>query len=222
MAHLLQAARVLVGVEAVHDLVAPHLRPDRREMAERVVKGDQAELILEEHGRHAQRGDGPGHCGRDGPAVHADPSRHRRVGHGDHRGRTRLLVLAHDQRAEVGQRGLRPVNRGEAVAGLPVAQPHVVEAGAVRLAAVVADGDLAQPPQDEQLDLRDVVQAHERGRLLVVARVVQRLRACGPGQRWLVAVHGTGTRSMMSLITISVVRPWLAAWGPSQSRWPST
>jgi|GEM_PF-5725555 len=34
--------------------------------------------------------------------------------------------------------------------------------------------------------------------------------------------QGMATFSMMSLTTASVVRPWLAAWGPSQMRWPST
>ena len=34
--------------------------------------------------------------------------------------------------------------------------------------------------------------------------------------------HGTGTRSTTSLMTISTVTPWLAACGPSHTRWLST
>ena len=89
--------------------------------------------------------------------------------------------------------------------GLPVAQADEVEPDAVRAAAVLAERDLAHPLQDEQLDLGDVGEVDERRDLLVV-----------PGP------HGIGTRSMMSWMTASVVRPWLAACGPSQMRWPRT
>ena len=57
---------------------------------------------------------------------------------------------------------LRPVDRREAVAGLPVAQADEVEAGAVEQAAVIADRELAHPLQDEQLDLGDLRQVDQR------------------------------------------------------------
>ena len=72
------------------------------------------------------------------------------------RRRARLLELADDQRAEVGQRRLRPVDVLEAIAGLPVAQADEVEAGAVEHAGVLADRELAHPLEDEQLDLGDL------------------------------------------------------------------
>ena len=101
-----------------------------------------------------------------------------------------LLELADDQRAEVGQRRLRPVDRRHPVARLPVAQADEVEAGAVEHAAVLADRELAHPLQDEQLDLGDLRQVDERRR-----------PSCRGSPR---DPHGIGTRSMMSSITASV------------------
>ena len=74
------------------------------------------------------------------------------------------------ERAEVGQRRLRPVDRGQAIARLPVAQADEVEAGAVRQAAVIADRELPHPAQDEQLDLGDVGQVDERLVVVVMRR----------------------------------------------------
>ena len=87
--------------------------------------------------------------------------------------------------------------------GLPVAQADKIEACSMRPAAVIAHRDVGHTPQDEQLDRGDVGQADERGALW---------RGNLPGG------HGIGTRSMTSLMTASVVRPWLAACGPSQMR----
>ena len=83
------------------------------------------------------------------------------VGRDDHAGGGRLLELADDQRAEVGERGLGPVDGLEAVAGLPVAQAHEVEAGAVEQAGVLAGRELAHPLQDEQFDLGDLREVDE-------------------------------------------------------------
>ena len=47
----------LVGVEAVDHLVLADARPDRRELLEVRVEGDQAEQVLEEHRRHADGAD---------------------------------------------------------------------------------------------------------------------------------------------------------------------
>ena len=67
---------------------------------------------------------------------------------------------------------------------------------------MIAHRHLAHPLEDDQLDFGDVGEVDERRDLLVVPRP-----------------HGIGTRSMMSWMTASVVRPWLAACGPSQMRW---
>ena len=77
-------------------------------------------------------------------------------------GGARLLELAHDQRAEVGERRLRPVDRRQPIARLPVAQADEIEPGAVKQAAVIADRELAHPLQDEQLDLGEVREVDER------------------------------------------------------------
>src|SRR4029079_9394181 len=81
--------------------------------------------------------------------------------HDDTRG-ARLLELADDERAEVGERRLRPVDRLEAIAGLPFAQPDEIETGSVEAAGMFADRELAHPLQDEQFDLGDVRQTDER------------------------------------------------------------
>src|SRR3972149_6148333 len=109
-------------------------------------------------------------------------------------GGARLLDLAHDDRAEVGQRGLRPVDRRQPVARLPVAQADEVDARALEHAPVIAQGELLHPLQDEQLDLGDLREGDQRRLILQPA-------------------HGTGTRSRMSSMTISVVTPWVAARG---------
>ena len=71
--------------------------------------------------------------------------------------------------------------------------PDVIETGSVREAAMIANRDLAHAPQDQQLDLGDFGHVDERS---LHARILRPVRA-----------HGMGTRSMMSLITRSVVRP---------------
>src|SRR6187397_3112647 len=65
---------------------------------------------------------------------------------------------------------------------------------------MLANRHLAHPLQDHQLDFGDVREADIGS----------------------VCCHGIGTRSMTSWMTASVVRPWLAACGPSQTRWGST
>ena len=50
---MLQAPLVLVGVEAVDDVALAGARPERGEVHEAGVEGDQPERILEEHRRHA-------------------------------------------------------------------------------------------------------------------------------------------------------------------------
>ena len=77
----------------------------------------------------------------------------------------------------------------EAIARLPVAQPDVVEPGAVKQAGVFADRELPHPLENQQLDLGDFRQVDERLDFL------------------LSSSHGIGVLSMMSLITASCVRP---------------
>ena len=66
---------------------------------------------------------------------------------------------------------------------------------------MIAEGQLAHPLEDDEFEFRDVREVDEGCQFLVVARS-----------------HGTGTRAMTSSITAFVVRPWLAACGPSQMR----
>src|SRR5206468_7506426 len=82
----------------------------------------------------------------------------------------------------------------------PVAKADEVEAAAVKDAPVIADRELAHPLEDHQLDFGELRQVH------------QRIVGLFP------ASHGIATRSMTSLMTASLVRPWLAACGPSQIR----
>src|SRR5207253_2422778 len=133
--------------------------------------------------------------------------RHRSVGDNDHRRGARLFELADDQRSEIGERRLRPVDRRETVARLPIAQADEVEPGSMKEAAVLAHRELAHPLQDEQLDFRDLGQVDELVLLTILGRRGQNLH------------QGIATRSRMSLMTTSTVRPWLAACGPSQMRW---
>ena len=196
------AAGLLVQVEAVDDVRLADARPRRRDLPKGLVERDQAELILKEHrrqahGRHRAR-DGGG----DRHAGGAAPRGQRRVGDGHHRRGAVLLELAHDHRAEVGQRRLRPVDRRQAVARLPVAQADEVEPGALEHARVIAERELLHAPEDEELDLGDFGQVDEGRRL--------------DSPSWnghpvddVVDDHLDGT-------------PWLAACGPSQTRWPST
>src|SRR3990170_1950522 len=75
-----------------------------------------------------------------------------------------------------------------------------IEAGTVIQAAMLTHRQLAHPLEDEELDLGDLRQVHQWFAFL------------------LPCSHGIATRSRMSLMTRSVVRPWLAACGPSQMR----
>ena len=117
-----------------------------------------------------------------GAPCHAAARGHRRVGHRHDGGVAVLLELAGDQRAEVVERRLRPVDRRQAVARLPVAQADEVEPGPLEDAGVIAERELLHPPQDEQLDLGDLAQVDE---------VDARASARGPPPH--VADHGTGT-----------------------------
>ena len=172
------------------------------------VEGDQAEHVLEEHRRHADRARWRG---RSAAAI-GTPSMPQRVDSEPSAtattvGGARLLELADDQRAEVGERRLRPVDRATTVArpasraGRRSRSP--VPWNRLRCSPIVNSRIRLQ---DEQLDLGDLGQVDER----------RRRRRCSRRS------HGIGTRSTTSSITASVVRPWLAACGPSQMRWPRT
>ena len=214
-AQIFQAFLVLISVEAVNHLVLADARADRLQLLEAALEGDHPERVLEEHRRHPDGGDGAGHgmgdehvaAGRGrsdrtlGQRVDAAAGRARVVGDHHHAGGRRLLEVADDQRREVGERRLRPVDVLEAIAGLPVAQADEVEAVAVEQAAMLAEGELTHPLEDDQLDLADLRQVDQRGDLL------------------LARPHGIGTRATTSFTTSSAVRPWLAACGPSQMRW---
>ena len=126
------------------------------------------------------------------------------IGHHDDAGGGGLFEVADDQRREVLQRRLRPVDHLWAIAGFPVAQADEVEAGAVEEAAMIAQRELAHPLEDDELDLADLRQVDERSDFL------------------LPRPHGIGTFATTSFTTSSDVRPWLAACGPSQMRWLST
>src|SRR5206468_5987699 len=197
----LKASLVLVGVEAVHDVALAGERTKCRQMEKTAVEGDQPERILKEDGRHPDGGDGPGDRRGDGDALNAASRGRREVGDGDDGRRARLFELADDERREAGQRRLCPVDGRESVARLPAPEPGEVEPRAPGAAPVLAHGDFAQAREDHELDLGDVGQVDERRNLLVIARP-----------------HGIGTRSMTSRMTASVVSPWLAACGPSQTR----
>ena len=178
-------------------------RARRGHLLELVVEGQQAELILEEHRRQAHSRHGARDRGLDGGSVRPASRGKRRIGHGHNRGVAVLLELTRDERAEVVERRLRPVDIGGAVAGLPVAGTDEVEPPALVDAGVVAQRQLLHSLQNEDLYLGYLAEIDELGR-----------RGWGD--------HGTGTDATRSSITISTVTPWLAAWGPSQTRWPST
>ena len=145
-----------------------------------------------------------------------------------------LLELADDHRAEVGERRLRPVDRS--TSGRPACQsrrPTKSKPVPVKQAAVLADRELAHPPQDQQLDLGELRQVDERLDVLLSRphrnldwsrchessrHVVQHCLSCFATSR-LHPDHGIATRSTTSSMTLSVVSPWLAACGPSQMRW---
>src|SRR5437763_7773931 len=101
-----------------------------------------------------------------------------------------LIKVTDHQRAEIRDRRLRPVDRREAVARLPIAETDEVETAAVKDAAMVANRELAHPLQDEELDLGQLREVDQR----IVALLSRS--------------HGIATRSTMSLPTASVVRPW--------------
>jgi hypothetical protein len=69
---------------------------------------------------------------------------------------------------------------------------------AVDPAAVLSGRELGHALADHELDLGDLREIDEAVRF----------------------DHGMGTLSITSLITTSIVMPWLAACGPSQIRWP--
>ena len=199
----LEAAARLVGLETVHHMAPAGARGNSRHLREAAIEGEQTEAVLEERRRHANRGERARHDRADRRAVGPAARGERRVGHGQHRDGARLVELAHDERREVRERRLGPVDGREAVAGLPVAQPDEVEAGSVSAAAVLARGAAGQALQHQQLDPGQCVQVHERG----------------GGRR---VRHGIGTSAITSAMTASTVSPCAAACGPSQRRWPST
>jgi hypothetical protein len=145
----------------VNHLILADAGPYRAEVLEFRVERDQAEHVLEEYRRHADGADRPGNRGGNRHAVDTAAGGQRPVRHRDHRRRAPLFVVADNHRAEVRQRRLRPVDLRHAIAGLPVAQPDVVEAGSVEHAPVLADGELPHPPHDEELDLGQLGQVDE-------------------------------------------------------------
>jgi hypothetical protein len=98
----------------------------------------------------------------------------RRVGGRDDRCDAGLLEVARNDRTEVGQRRLRPVDRCQLVARLPWVQTSRRGAGTPEHAAVVAQRKFPHPLQDEELEADD----HRR--------VGDRADPC-------TADHGTGT-----------------------------
>ena len=193
--------QVLIRLQAVDRMVPANLRPD--EQAPRIpVERNQADPVLKERAGQGQ--------GRDRPRNHAGnrrlgrpaAGRQRRVGHDDQARRARLLEFARHQRTEVGQRRLRPVDRRQPVARLPVPQARELEPRPLKDAGVGPRHVLPHAPHDDQLDVLDLGPANQ-----LVA---------GAGS------HGIGTRSMISPITASTETPWPAACGASQMRWPST
>ena len=190
---------VLIDVHAVHGVIPARARP-RGQPPPAAVHRDEPDQVLAEGRGQPQGGHRAGDHLGDRRAGDAALRRTRRVGDDDDRRGALLLELAGDQRAEVGEARLRPVDRGGPVAGLPVAQSDQIEARAVEDAVVRARRVLAHPAQHDQLDVLDLLPAH------------QPLR---DGRR-----HGMGTRSTMSSITVSTRTPWLAACGASHTRWP--
>ena len=126
---------------------------------------------------------------------------------GDHdRGVALLVELPRDERAEIGQGRLWPVDRRHPVARLPVALPGQVVTGAMKQTRVGADRELPHASHDDQLDVPDLRPRDER--------------IYGVPSRWV--AHGIGTVSITSSITVSTRMLRLLAWGASQIRWPRT
>ena len=117
--HVLQPAAVLIGVETVNHLVLANARPDRRQLRRNRRRRSSARTCPGRTRRTCRSSRGARDRRRDRHAVDAAPRRQRPVGHDHDVRRARLLELADDERAEVGQRGLRPVDRREAIARLP-------------------------------------------------------------------------------------------------------
>ena len=164
-----------------------------------VVERHQPELILKEHRRQP----GSGHCPRNRhrdcrAASHSAARGQRGIDHGDNRRVAVLFEFAGDQRTEVGERGLRPVDRRHPIPGLPVAHANEVEPRAFEDAGVVAERELLHPLQNEELDLGNLLQVDER----VIVAVPRRV-----DRRATIARHGTGTELMTSSMTISTLTP---------------
>ena len=95
---VLEAAFVLIGVHAMHDVALAQARPQRGEVLESAIERDEPERILEEHRRHADRRDRARHGRRNRHAADAAAGRRREVGDRHDRRRALLLELA-DRRA---------------------------------------------------------------------------------------------------------------------------
>ena len=215
---VLQPALELVGVEAVNHLVLADARPDRRRAAR-----SRASKVIRPNRSWKNTADMPiVAIARAIAAAIGTPSMPQRVDSepsatATTRGGARLLELADDQRAEVGERRLRPVDRREAVArpasraGRRSRSP--VPWNRLRCSPIVNSRIRLQ---DEQLDLGELRQVDERR----LAGLGSALDLAFLGRRVRIFIRESRTRSMMSLITASVVSPWLAACGPSQMRWP--
>src|SRR5262249_48342208 len=93
-----------------------------------------------------------------------------------------------------------PVDLRHPVAGLPVAQPDEVEAAAVKQAAVLADGELAHPPHDQQLDLGELREVDERLDVLLAS----------PHPSTSICHEGTKTRRLSC--TRNFLRAFVASW----------
>src|SRR6185503_17064276 len=112
----------------------------------------------------------------------------RRVGHDHDRGVAVLFELARDERAEVVERRLSPVDGRGAVPRLPITRANEMKARPLVDAAMIAERQLLHPLEDEDLDLRDFVEVDEIA-------------------RGGVGGHGTGTDATRSSMTISTVTP---------------
>jgi hypothetical protein len=135
---------------------------DGGQLIEVRVERDDAERVLKEDRRHADRADGARDGRRNRHAVDAAASRQRSVGDDDDVGGAALFEIADHHRAEIGERRLRPVDGRQPVARLPVAQADEVEPRPVEQAAMLADRELAHPAKDEQLDFGQLRQVDER------------------------------------------------------------
>ena len=147
---------LLIEVDAVDDVRLADARPRGRHLAELVVERDQAELILEEHGREA---DGRHRRGRSPPRS-ARRSR-RSASTSRRRPRRRSCALLSCSNSRVIS-GLKLVSDDCAQSiddsrspGCQSRMPTKLKPAPLNTLRVIAERELLHPLQDEQLDLGD-------------------------------------------------------------------